>query len=86
MTLTEALKQLKALGRGEPWPLTAWPDVPTRFLLCRHDRIFPAEWLRRVVKQRLGVTADEIESGHTPALSHPQELVRRLEDYRAEVW
>jgi pimeloyl-ACP methyl ester carboxylesterase len=86
---TEALakgrRQSKTPGR-EPWPLTAWPDVPTRFLLCRHDRIFPAEWLRRVVKQRLGVTADEIESGHTPALSRPQELVQRLEDYRAEVW
>ncbi len=26
----------------EPWPLAAWPDVPTRFLLCRDDRFFPA--------------------------------------------
>src|SRR5262245_4729239 len=26
----------------EPWPLAAWPDVPTRYLLCRHqDRPFP---------------------------------------------
>src|SRR5262245_19414135 len=26
----------------EPWPLAAWPDVPTRYLLCRHqDRLFP---------------------------------------------
>ena len=25
---------------GEPWPLTAWPDVPTRFILCRDDRFF----------------------------------------------
>ena len=29
----------------EPWPLEAWPDVPTRFLLCRGDRMFPAEWI-----------------------------------------
>jgi len=27
----------------KPWPLRAWPDVPTRFLLCRDDRFFPAE-------------------------------------------
>ena len=26
----------------KPWPLTRWPDVPTRFLLCRDDRLFPA--------------------------------------------
>ena len=25
----------------EPWPLEAWPDVPTRYLLCRDDRMFP---------------------------------------------
>jgi pimeloyl-ACP methyl ester carboxylesterase len=39
-----------------PWPLRAWPDVPTRFLLCRDDRLFPAEFLRRVVRERLGIT------------------------------
>ena len=26
----------------EPWPLEAWPDTPTRYLLCRDDRMFPA--------------------------------------------
>ena len=70
----------------EPWPLDAWPDVPTRYVLCRRDRFLPAAWLRRVVRQRLGIVPDEIESGHTPALSHPKELVQRLESYRAEVW
>lgn len=25
----------------EPWPLQAWPDVPTRVLAGRHDRMFP---------------------------------------------
>ena len=29
----------------QPWPLAAWPKVPTRFLLCRNDRMFPAAWL-----------------------------------------
>jgi pimeloyl-ACP methyl ester carboxylesterase len=67
-----------------PWPLEHWPDVPTRFLLCRHDRLFPAEFLRRVVWDRLAVVADEMDGGHLPALSRPQELVERLEAYRAE--
>jgi hypothetical protein len=33
----------------------------------------------------LGITPDELDSGHTPALSHPKEFVARLEAYRAEV-
>lgn len=82
----------EALARGrdqsstpgkEPWPLVAWPDVPTRYLLCRNDRFFPPAWVRRVVRDRLGITPDEIESGHCPALSRPRELAKRLESYRA---
>lgn len=68
----------------KPWPLDAWPDVPTKFLLCRDDRLFPAEFMRRVVRDRLGITPDEIDSGHLPALGHPKELVERLEVYRIE--
>ena len=65
----------------EPWPLTAWPEVPTRFLLCRDDRLLPAAFLRRVVRERLGFEPDEIDAGHCVALSRPQELARRLQDY-----
>jgi pimeloyl-ACP methyl ester carboxylesterase len=69
----------------EPWPLAALPEVPTRYLLCRDDRVFSAEFLRRVVKDRLGIDADEIDGGHTPALSRPKELADRLEAYRTEL-
>jgi pimeloyl-ACP methyl ester carboxylesterase len=68
---------------GEPLPLTAWPDVPTRVLICRDDRLFPAPYLRRVARERLGVTPDEIDGGHTPALSRPVELAGRLAAYQA---
>jgi phenylalanine-4-hydroxylase len=56
--------------------------VPTEFLLCRDDRFFPAAFMRRVVRERLRITPDEMESGHLPALAHPLELVQRLERYR----
>lgn len=69
----------------EPWPLAAWPDVPTRYLLCREDRMFPAEWMRDVVRGRLGIEPDGIDSGHCPALSRPRELAERLEAYRVEL-
>jgi SAM-dependent methyltransferase len=69
----------------EPWPLDAWPDVPTKYLLCRDDRFFPAAWMRGVVRERLGIVPDEIDGGHCPALSRPRELAERLEAYRAEL-
>jgi pimeloyl-ACP methyl ester carboxylesterase len=65
----------------KPWPLAAWPDVPTRFLLCRDDRFFPADFQRRVVRERLGLVPDEMDSGHLPALAHPVELADRLHAY-----
>ena len=84
----------EAMARGErkqsgtpfekPWPLAAWPDVATKFLLCRDDRFFPAEFMRRVVRERLGITPDEMDSGHLPALSHPKELAARLHAYATE--
>ena len=80
----EALKRVRdqseTPGR-KPWPLNAWPDVPTRFLLCRDDRFFPAEWMRRVVKDRLGIAPDEIGGSHCIALSRPKELADRLVVY-----
>jgi pimeloyl-ACP methyl ester carboxylesterase len=85
----------EALARGErkqsgtpfekPWPLEAWPDVPTRFLLCRDDRFFPAPFQRRVVRERLGIVPDEMDGGHLPALAHPRELAERLEAYRTGI-
>jgi pimeloyl-ACP methyl ester carboxylesterase len=68
---------------SEPSPLTAWPDVPTRVLICRDDRMFPPAFLRRVARERLGIEPDEIDGGHTPALSRPVELAGRLDAYAA---
>jgi pimeloyl-ACP methyl ester carboxylesterase len=67
---------------GERWPLPAWPEVPTRVVVCRDDRLFPPDFQRRVTKERLGITPDEIDGGHLPALSRPKELADLLERYR----
>ena len=85
---TEALKRGRPQSEArmhEPSPMKAWPDVPTRVLLCRDDRLFPASFLRRVSQERLGITPDEIDGGHTPALSHPKELADMLEAYRVSI-
>ncbi|MCW2718952.1 alpha/beta hydrolase [Pseudonocardia sp.] len=67
-----------------PWPLPAWPDVPTRFLAAREDRFFPIEFQRRVVPERLDVPVDEMPGGHLNALSRPAELADRLVAYAEE--
>jgi pimeloyl-ACP methyl ester carboxylesterase len=69
---------------GQPWPLTRWPDVPTRVVQGSDDRLFPVEFQRRVVRERLGLDVDVIPGGHLVALSQPQRLADRLETYRAE--
>jgi pimeloyl-ACP methyl ester carboxylesterase len=66
-----------------PWPLDAWPDVATRFVLCTQDRFFPAEFLRRLARDRLGIIADEVAAGHCVALSRPKELADLLAGYAA---
>jgi pimeloyl-ACP methyl ester carboxylesterase len=86
--VSEAMKRGRTQSEtrmGEPSPLKEWPDVPTRVLLCRNDRLFPAHFLRRVARERLAITPDEIDGGHTPALSHPKELADYLEACEAEL-
>jgi hypothetical protein len=38
-----------------------------------------------VVRERLGITPDEMDGSHCVALSRPKELADRLEAYRAEL-
>jgi pimeloyl-ACP methyl ester carboxylesterase len=64
---------------GDPWPLDAWPDVPTDVIAGRFDRLFPLEFMRELARQRLGVEAEVVDAGHLVALSRPDELAQRLE-------
>jgi pimeloyl-ACP methyl ester carboxylesterase len=81
----------EALRRGDPeqsytpftqaWPSDRWPDVPTRVVASRDDRLFPLEFQRRVAQERLGLEVDEVPGGHLAALSYPRELADRLDAY-----
>jgi pimeloyl-ACP methyl ester carboxylesterase len=50
--------------------LPAWPDIPIRALAGADDRLFPADFQRRVARERLGVDADVLPGGHLIALSN----------------
>ena len=77
-----AAKQFNGIpGPGmfrEPWPLSAWPGVPTRVLAPRKDRLFPLALQRRVAHERLGLPVEEMPGGHVPMLARPAELAARL--------
>lgn len=83
-----------ALRRGEPhqsdrpfadpFPLPRWPQVPTRVLVGRDDRLFPAAFQRRVAEERLGITPDELAGGHLVALADPAGVTDRLVAYWEE--
>lgn len=65
----------------EPWPLEAWPDVPTHVIIGRDDRFFPADWLRASSATASGSSPMRSGRGHTLALSRPRELVELMESY-----
>lgn len=77
----------QALSRGrdqaqapglEPWPLDAWPDVATKYLLCRDDRFFPAQWMRAIVRERLGINARRNRQRPLPRPQPPEGAGRAL--------
>ena len=74
-------RNMNAQALAEPWPLDAWPDTPTRYLLCRDDRMFTRAFARRHARERLGIDADEMDGGHYIALARPRELAERLDAY-----
>jgi hypothetical protein len=70
--MTSSVVRPPRITRGAGWTRTS------------DDRLFPAKLLRRVVKERLGITPDEIDGGHCIALSRPRELAERLVAYAEE--
>jgi pimeloyl-ACP methyl ester carboxylesterase len=55
-----------------------WPDIPIRALAGADDRLFPAEFQRRVARDRLGIDADVRPGGHLIALSNAPAVAEYL--------
>lgn len=87
-TRAEALERPVQQCQGpflDPWPLESWPDIPTRVVACRKDRLFPLAFLRRMSRERLGIEPDVMDTGHLPALADPGALCALFERYRCEL-
>ncbi|MCE0764378.1 alpha/beta hydrolase [Pseudonocardia kujensis] len=63
---------------AEPFPLAAWPEVPTTVLAGADDRLFPLAFQRRVARERLGLDVQVVPGGHLNALSRPVEVAEAL--------
>ena len=72
-TVREAVAARRVARRAD-----AVPALPRRPLL-------PGRLQRRVVRERLGITPDEMDGGHLPALAHPKELAERLLAFHDEL-
>jgi pimeloyl-ACP methyl ester carboxylesterase len=59
---------------AEPSPLTAWPDVPSTYVLCTADQVIDDGWARAHVPDRLV----ELPGDHSPFLARPVELAGLL--------
>lgn len=68
---------------GQPCDIDRWPDVPTRVIAGRDDRLFPLGFQQQVSRDRLGVEPDVLPGGHCLAKSRPAELADLLERYLA---
>jgi len=64
---------------SEVTPLTEWPDVPCRSIVCRDDRALNPEWGRTAARARLGVDAVQLDGGHSPFLTRPAELASLID-------
>ncbi len=83
----DVAERLLAQGEGgdeaaswdDPWPLDAWPDIPTTVIAGARDRLFPLPYMRALARDRLGIEdVAVVDSGHLPALSRPEELARAI--------
>ncbi|HEY6762639.1 MAG TPA: alpha/beta fold hydrolase [Baekduia sp.] len=56
----------------QPFPLEAWPSLPTAVLLGRRDRLFPYTFMVGLTRARLGVEPDAVDTGHLASLARPR--------------
>jgi pimeloyl-ACP methyl ester carboxylesterase len=61
-----------------PYPLERWPDVPTRVLAARDDRLFPLPFVQRLARERVGVEVEVLPGGHLVALAQPGAVAAAL--------
>lgn len=58
--------------------IESWPDVASVGIVGRDDRLFPVEFQRRILRERVGIDAIVVPGGHLLALANPDALSQAL--------
>ena len=66
------LKELRDTGKAFLESQAAWQEIPTTYLVCARDRGTPARRQRDFARK--ADTVVEIDAGHHPFLSRPEEV------------
>ncbi|MFC5929097.1 alpha/beta hydrolase [Cryobacterium melibiosiphilum] len=70
---------------SRPWPAERHPSIPTCAILCRDDRFFPAAFMARQIRDRLGIEPVDIPGGHYAVLSEPAAVAGALIDFARDI-
>ncbi|ORA18732.1 alpha/beta hydrolase [Mycobacterium asiaticum] len=58
-------------------PIDRWPDTPSTYIVMRGDRAVGGTWAPRQAA-RVGAEVVEIDGGHSPFCSRPDQLATAL--------
>lgn len=80
-TLQWALSTLQLFrpARAYREPVDLAPEIPSTYVVCAQDRTVKPDWSRRAAAQRLRADIVEIDAGHSPHVSRPNELADVLD-------
>ena len=68
----------------QPCPLDTWPDVPCASIVATHDRTVTPDWIRRASERILGISSVDIDAGHCPHMSRPDEVAALLAELESD--
>jgi len=68
----------------QPAPFTTWPNIPIASIVATGDRTLTADWGKKTTRRVLGREPIEIDAGHCPHVSQPDEVARLLENAAIE--
>ena len=80
-TVASAFARLRPQAQtpyARPCSLSAFPDTPATYVVCRDDHLVKPDWSRSVAAGRLGADLKELPGSHSPFLSRPADLANLL--------
>jgi pimeloyl-ACP methyl ester carboxylesterase len=59
-------------------PALDTPLVPTRYILCRRDRVISRQWATRTAREQFSARIEEFDASHSPFWSRPADFAALL--------